>query len=62
VPFQRGEAYGGAAETGETPDIAARKAADYRSFVDRILEAAKAAEFKSPIGRKEERLQGFHGG
>ena len=62
VSFQQNGAYGEAAETGEIPDIAARKADDYRSFVDRILEAAKAAEFKSPIGRKEERLQGFHGG
>ena len=34
----------------------------YRSFVDRVIEAARTAHFQSDIGRGEPRLKGFHGG
>jgi hypothetical protein len=41
---------------------AVERGADYGAFIERIIETAKAARFKSPIGKKEERLRGFHGG
>jgi hypothetical protein len=62
APFQAGSAYGDAVETGAPAAAAARKADGYRAFIDRIIDAAKAADFKSPIGRHEARLRGFHGG
>jgi hypothetical protein len=62
APLQQGDAYGGPVEAVGPQDIDAQKTDDYRAFIDRIVESAKAAEFKSPIGRHEERLRGFHGG
>ena len=53
----------GEAEAG--PDALARLergGAEYRAFISRIVEAARAASFKPAIGRGEERLRGFHGG
>lgn len=35
--------------------------AEYARFIDRVIEVARAASFKSPVGR-DGRLQGFHGG
>jgi hypothetical protein len=35
---------------------------DYEGFVDAILEAARAAHFKPPIGVGDERIKGFRGG
>jgi hypothetical protein len=51
--------------TGEEEAAAAkpderRKA--YARFIDRVIEAVRAADFQKPIGRGEERLEGFHGG
>lgn len=60
--FQQGDAYGGPVEVGDALATTSHKADDYQAFIDRILETAKTAEFKSPIGRGEGRLQGFHGG
>ena len=54
--------YGGAQETGDAVDEVERGARDYDAFVDRIIATAKAARFKEPIGKNEERLRGFHGG
>ena len=34
----------------------------YRTFIERIVAAATRAAFKQPIGRREPRLRGFHGG
>lgn len=34
----------------------------YRSFIDRVIEAARTAHFQNDIGRGEPRLKGFHGG
>ena len=62
VPLQQGAAYGGPVEAGDALESTSRKAEDYRAFIDRLLEAAKAAKFKSSIGRNDERLKGFHGG
>jgi hypothetical protein len=62
APLQPGSAYGGAIETDVPQAVAAQKADDYRAFIDRIIGAAKAADFKSPIGLHETRLRGFHGG
>jgi hypothetical protein len=62
APFQQGDAYGGPAESGDPLEVGSHKADDYRAFIDRLVEAARTAEFKSPIGRHEKRLQGFHGG
>ena len=61
-PLRGTGAYGGAAETDATPAGSGRKDQDYRAFIDRIIEAAKASEFKPAIGRHEDRLRGFHGG
>ncbi len=36
--------------------------ADYRNFIDEVLEKARSAQFQPPIGKGEERLKGFHGG
>lgn len=54
--------YGGPVEAGDALDATSHKADDYQNFIDRILKAAKSAEFKSAIGFKEDRLRGFHGG
>ena len=62
APLQPGSAYGGGIEMGAPEEVATRKADEYSGFIDRIIAAAKAADFKSPIGRHEERLRGFHGG
>jgi hypothetical protein len=62
APFQQDNAYGESAEAGGPQAISAQKNDDYRTFLDRIVTAARAATFKSPIGRNEERLRGFHGG
>ena len=40
----------------------AEHAEDYEAFLERVLEAARTAQFPGPIGRGEERLKGFHGG
>lgn len=69
VPFpMRSEAppaqvstYGGMAQGGDAP-AGDQRAHDYRTFIDRIIEAAKTAEFKPAMGRHETRLRGFHGG
>lgn len=53
-------AYGGPADTG--PADGGRKGQDYQAFIDSIIEAAGRAEFKSAVGRNEDRLRGFHGG
>ena len=62
APLQQSDTYGGPAEAGDALSATARKADDYVAFIERIIAAAKAAEFKSAIGRQEERLRGFHGG
>lgn len=36
--------------------------AGYREFVSRIRRAAENARFKPPVGRHDERLEGFRGG
>jgi hypothetical protein len=41
---------------------AVKRGPDYEAFIERIVETARTAKFKSPIGNKEERLRGFHGG
>lgn len=44
------------------PDGAGREQrAGYAAFIGRVIEAARTAHFKTPIGRTE-RLKGFHGG
>jgi hypothetical protein len=52
--------YGGPAE--DHGDPAARLAPNYEGFIDRIIETARRAAFKTPIGRDEPRLRGFRGG
>lgn len=49
---------------GEEPDAASEAARGdaYAHFIDGIVETARRAAFKEPIGRGEERLRGFHGG
>ncbi len=55
-------AYGGAEETPDALAEAGTKRPDYDAFVERIVETARRAAFKDPIGRHEPRLRGFHGG
>ena len=62
APLQGTDAYGGSAEMGAAPAGSGEKDQDYRAFIDRIIAAAKAAEFKPAAGRHEDRLRGFHGG
>jgi hypothetical protein len=62
APLRQTNTYGGPAETGHASAGGDRKARDYQAFVDRIIETAKAAQFKSAVGRHEDRLRGFHGG
>jgi hypothetical protein len=62
APLRQSEAYGGAVQTGDVLAGGPQKGQDYRAFVDRIIQAAKSAEFKTAVGRDEERLHGFHGG
>jgi hypothetical protein len=51
----------GAAAPGPQANAATRQE-EYEAFIDRVLEAARHADFPDPIGRGEERLRGFHGG
>jgi hypothetical protein len=62
APLGESDAYGGLALAGDVLALTVRKAQDYRSFIDRIIEAARAAEFKSAVGLHDDRLHGFHGG
>jgi hypothetical protein len=59
APLEQPNTYGGPEEPRQGGQD---KADDYRTFIDRIIAAAKAAEFKPPVGRNEGRLRGFHGG
>jgi hypothetical protein len=49
------------AEDGTTAGPDERREA-YMRFIDRVIEAVRAADFKKPIGRGEGRLEGFRGG
>jgi hypothetical protein len=62
APLQQAGAYGGPAETADATAGSREKDQDYRAFIDRVIETAKAAEFKPAVGRHEDRLRGFHGG
>jgi hypothetical protein len=62
APLRQSETYGGAVQTGDALAGGSQKAQDYRTFVDRIIHVAQSAEFKTAVGRNEERLHGFHGG
>ena len=55
-------AYGGAEESPGALAKAGAKRPAYDIFIDRIVETARHAAFKDPIGRHEPRLRGFHGG
>jgi hypothetical protein len=61
APLQA-KAYGGADEAEAAPAGRGQKDQEYRAFIDRIIEAARTAEFKPAVGRHEDRLRGFHGG
>jgi hypothetical protein len=54
-------AYGAAREKPERFEQAER-GDEYAAFIDWVIAAATGAEFKTPIGRHEGRLRGFHGG
>jgi hypothetical protein len=58
--LQRNPTYGGPEEKDGLSVVDPR--GDYEAFLDRIVEAARSARFKGPIGKGEERLRGFHGG
>ena len=49
-------------EGGQTEgSVRAAQDAEYARFIDRVIDAARTATFKPPVGR-DVRLQGFHGG
>ena len=50
----------GMPQEADDPSDLRRK--EYEAFIDRVLDAARRADFADPIGRDEERLKGFHGG
>lgn len=56
-----GAGYGGAENTGAPPPKASDRSR-YDGFLDALVAAARRADFKTAIGRGEERLRGFHGG
>ncbi len=56
-----GNAYGGEEQDGAR-GRAERASEEYGAFIDGLLDLARSVKFKSAIGRKEERLKGFHGG
>jgi hypothetical protein len=62
APVGESGTYGAPGASGEAAANSTDAAGDYRAFIVRILETARSAEFKPPIGRNEGRLQGFHGG
>lgn len=62
APFQQTDTYSAPAETGDALAVSERKDQDYQAFIDRVVEAVKAAEFKPAVGRNDDRLRGFHGG
>jgi hypothetical protein len=62
APLQQTDAYGGAEEKPSAATTSFAKGADYRAFIDSVLEAAQSAPFKPAVGRHEERLRGFRGG
>ena len=55
-------AYGASEEKGDALAKIRDKPDEYTAFLDRVVETAKSAKFKPPIGRHEPRLRGFHGG
>ncbi len=59
--LKAGGGYGGGEET-VAEAAAARSRGGYEDFLDAVLEAARTAKFKRPIGRDDERLRGFRGG
>jgi hypothetical protein len=60
--LQQTSAYGVSGQKPAGPPAAGRRAGEYADFIDRVLAAAAAAEFKDAIGQHEERLRGFRGG
>jgi len=54
--------YGGEREKADSEAKVDRRGADYKRFLDRVLKAVRSAEFKTPIGRSDERVKGFRGG
>lgn len=54
--------YGGERERADSEAKIDRRGADYKRFLDRVLTAVRSAEFKTPIGRDDERVKGFRGG
>jgi len=47
---------------GLSPTPNENNAGDYQSFIDRIIEKARTARFKPPIGVGDDRIKGFRGG
>jgi hypothetical protein len=62
APLRGTDAYGGPTEATAAPMGSGQRDKNYRVFIDRIIETARAADFKPDVGRHEDRLRGFHGG
>jgi len=58
----QGPDYGGPEERSDASRGSGDGGAAYDTFINRVIEAAKSADFKSAIGFHESRLGGFHGG
>lgn len=55
---QAGSTYGGSVAPTRDHDTAS----EYARFIDSIIEAARRADFKPPIGKGDDRIKGFRGG
>jgi len=62
APLQQTGAYGGPAQAADAGETSGERNQEYRAFIDRVIETARAAEFKPAVGRDEDRLRGFRGG
>lgn len=47
---------------GLSPTANENNTGDYQSFIDMVIERARKARFKPPIGQGDERIKGFRGG
>jgi hypothetical protein len=65
TPFEPGAAEaveGSTYSGGVQPSGHQHNDGDYEGFIDAILEAARTARFKPPIGVGDDRIKGFRGG
>jgi hypothetical protein len=62
APVRQSSGYGEAHPDPDASRPDRSRNAGYEDFVTRVLRAAENARFKPPVGRHDERLEGFRGG